>query len=157
MLYNFKFIMFKTLIILHARNFWVIEGRPKRGRSFPHWLAPMIQSAFICRCPNRLSQSIAWHGRDSGFFCFLLSSVLLLVWFSDASASVSLPTTSSISDRLGSGDYDLYAQLVHGSVGYALVTWSPSVGIICLTFACPSGQYHDWDWSFHLKHGSSII
>ncbi len=34
--------MFKTLIKLYARNFWVIEGRPKRGRSFPHWLAPML-------------------------------------------------------------------------------------------------------------------
>jgi hypothetical protein len=34
--------MFKTLIILYALSFWVTAGRPKRGRSFPHWLAFMF-------------------------------------------------------------------------------------------------------------------
>ncbi len=33
--------MFKTLIILYALNFWVIECTPNPGRSFPHWPAPM--------------------------------------------------------------------------------------------------------------------
>ena len=33
--------MFKTLIIFIALNFWVIEGTPNPGRSFPHWRASM--------------------------------------------------------------------------------------------------------------------
>ena len=41
--------MFKTLIILYALNFWVIECTPNPGRSFQHWLASMTQ-----RCPRSL-------------------------------------------------------------------------------------------------------
>ena len=37
--------MFKTLIILYARSFWVTECTPNPGRSFPHWRAPMAQGA----------------------------------------------------------------------------------------------------------------
>ena len=33
--------MFKTLIIFIARSFWVTEGTPNPGRSFPHWRASM--------------------------------------------------------------------------------------------------------------------
>jgi hypothetical protein len=36
--------MFKTIIILYALNFWEIEGTTNRGRSFPHWLASMLNS-----------------------------------------------------------------------------------------------------------------
>ena len=34
--------MFKTLIILYALSFRVTECTPNPGRSFPHWLAPML-------------------------------------------------------------------------------------------------------------------
>jgi hypothetical protein len=47
MLYSFDFIMLKTLIILYALSFWVTAGRPKRGRSFPHWLESMIYTVFF--------------------------------------------------------------------------------------------------------------
>ncbi len=43
--------MFKTLIILYALGFWETESRPKPGRPFPHWLAPMIcplDGSFSC-------------------------------------------------------------------------------------------------------------
>ena len=36
--------MFKTLIILYALSFRVTECTPNPGRSFPHWLAPMVNS-----------------------------------------------------------------------------------------------------------------
>jgi hypothetical protein len=36
--------MFKTLIILYARSFWVTASRPNRGRSFAHWPASMLHS-----------------------------------------------------------------------------------------------------------------
>ncbi len=36
--------MFKTIIILYARSFWETESRPNPGRSFPHWLAPMVET-----------------------------------------------------------------------------------------------------------------
>ena len=49
MLYNFKFIMFKTIIILYARNFWVIEGRPKRGRHSRTGWRPWPQLPEVCR------------------------------------------------------------------------------------------------------------
>jgi hypothetical protein len=34
--------MFKTLIILYARSFWVTASRPNPGRSFQHWPQSMI-------------------------------------------------------------------------------------------------------------------
>ena len=43
--------MFKTLIILYARSFWVTECTPNPGRSFPHWRAPMIKT--ICKPAGR--------------------------------------------------------------------------------------------------------
>jgi hypothetical protein len=49
--------MFKTLIILYALNFWVIEGRPNPGRSFQHWLASMVQAA--CSTSRRTTQHLA--------------------------------------------------------------------------------------------------
>ncbi len=48
--------MFKTLIILYAINFWVIECTPNPGRPFPHWPVPMVM---MCSFPqSRLPASV---------------------------------------------------------------------------------------------------
>ncbi len=43
--------MFKTLIVLHARSFWVTECTPNPSWSFPHWPAPMVLRAPTRRSP----------------------------------------------------------------------------------------------------------
>ncbi len=54
--------MFKTLIILYARSFWVTECTPNPDWSFPHWLAPMLLAAThraCCRVPTDRLQFVA--------------------------------------------------------------------------------------------------
>ncbi len=46
MLYNFDFIMFKTLYHYMITVFGVTAITPKHGRSFPHWLASIGDAAF---------------------------------------------------------------------------------------------------------------
>ncbi len=45
-------IIFKTLIILYARSFWVTECTPNPGRSFQHWLVPMEKITSLLQSLN---------------------------------------------------------------------------------------------------------
>ena len=51
--------MFKTLIIFIALNFWVIEGTPNPGRSFPHWRASMPGKNFLGIPDVRRTQQVS--------------------------------------------------------------------------------------------------
>ncbi len=55
--------MFKLIIILYARRFWVTECTPNPGWSFPHWPGPMLELKYG---PLAACWGLALGGREAG-------------------------------------------------------------------------------------------